>query len=110
MNFEQYQTQAVGFVAFPEEQPFSYLLPALAEEVGELQGIFAKNFRKYGHYNLSTEQKDNVRSELGDVLWNVAMLSEFIGYTLKWIAEENIMKLQNRKEKNEIATIQRRES
>lgn len=110
MNIEVYQTRAKDFVAFDETKPFSYLLPALAEEVGELQGIFAKNFRKHGTHDLDHMQKLDARAELGDILWNVAVIAEYLGYPLKWIAEENIMKLQQRKENNEIDEIQRRES
>lgn len=109
-DFDEYQYQAKSFVAFDKDNPFSYLLPALAEEVGELQGIFAKNFRKKGHYDLDAVQEIDARSELGDILWNVAMFAEYLGYPLVWIAEDNIEKLSERKEQGTIATIQRRES
>ena len=109
-DFFEYQYQAKSFVAFDKDNPFSYLLPALAEEVGELQGIFAKNFRKHGTHTLKGEQLAEASSELGDILWNVAMFAEYIGYPLVWIAEDNIDKLQKRKEQGTIAAIQRRES
>ena len=110
MNIEVYQLRAKDFVAFDETQPFNYLLPALAEEVGELQGIYAKNFRKHGTYSLDYEQSTQVKLELGDILWNLALIARAEGWTLTSVAEENIMKLQQRKENNEIASIQRRES
>lgn len=110
MNIEVYQSRAKDFVAFDESRPFSYLLPALAEEVGELQGIFAKNFRKTGTYKLTKEQLEEVHSELGDVLWNVAMIAEFSGMDLDTVAANNLAKLYNRREQGTIATIQRRES
>ena len=110
MNIEVYQLRAKDFVAFDETQPFNYLLPALAEEVGELQGIYAKNFRKHGTYSLDYEQSTQVKSELGDILWNLALIARAEGWTLTSVAEGNIDKLQQRKENNEIATIQRRES
>lgn len=102
MNFEEYQDVAGTFVAFDKDNPFNYLLPALAEEVGEFQGIFAKNFRKHGDYILSDEKLEQAFDELGDILWNVAMVAEFLGYPLKWVAEDNLKKLQERKETSTI--------
>lgn len=107
MDFDEYQDVAGTFVAFDKDNPFSYLLPALAEEVGELQGLFAKNFRKYGTHTLMGEQLEQAKSELGDVLWNVAMIAEYISYPLRWVAEDNIDKLNDRKEQGTIASIQR---
>lgn len=109
-GFNNYQFQAKNFVAFDPGQPMNYLLPALAEEVGELQGIFAKNFRKNDTYRLPIEKNEHVISELGDILWNVAVIAYFQGHSLSDIAEYNIVKLSQRKENNDIATIQRRES
>ena len=107
MNFDEYQDVAETFVAFDKDNPFSYLLPALAEEVGELQGLFAKNFRKHGTHTLMGEQREKAKSELGDILWNVAMITEFLDWHIAWIAEDNIDKLAKRKEQGTIATIQR---
>jgi len=36
---------------------------------------------------------NNVRDELGDVLWYLAMLSTEIGYSLDTIADKNLWKL-----------------
>lgn len=110
MYFSEYQLLAKDFVAYDESQPFNYLLPALAEEVGELQGIYAKNFRKNGTYSLDYEQSIQVLSELGDILWNVALIARAEGLTLDLVAERNIEKLQLRKEQGTIDEIQRRES
>ena len=110
MNFYDYQLLAKDFVAYDESQPFNYLLPALAEEVGELQWIYAKNFRKHGTFRLDYEQSRQVLSELGDILWNVTLIARAEGLTLDLVAERNIEKLQQRKEQGTIDEIQRRES
>lgn len=107
MKMNEYQEKAKEFVAFDEKRPMEYLLPALAEEVGELQAIFAKNNRKYGDYILSTDQWRELYKELGDILWNVAMIARYNGMFLEGIAYENIDKLQQRLVNNDIATIQR---
>lgn len=107
MNFDEYQLKAKEFIAYDESQPFSYLLPALAEEVGELQGIYAKNFRKHGTHRLGAVQSLYVKSELGDILWNLALIARAEGWSLTSVAEDNIDKLEKRKEQGTIATIQR---
>lgn len=110
MNISEYQLMAREFVAFDKDNPFNYLLPALAEEVGELQGIFAKNFRKHGTHTLTGVQLEDAKAELGDILWNVAMFAEYLDYPLQFIAEDNLNKLHERKDQGTIAAIQRRES
>lgn len=110
MNFDNYENYALQFVAFDTSRPLQYLLPALTEEVGELQGIFAKNFRKYGNYELAPHQQEEVLSELGDILWNLAMITTFTGNDLDHVARNNIDKLSQREVQGTIATIQRRES
>lgn len=97
----QYQQEVEQYIAYDKERPFNYLLPALSEEVGELQAIFAKQFRKHGNYNLYGKTNEAV-SELGDILWNVAMLASALGINLGWVADMNREKLQQRKETSTI--------
>jgi NTP pyrophosphatase (non-canonical NTP hydrolase) len=44
----------------------------------------------------------NVKKELGDILWNVAAVALDHGYTLEDIAAGNIVKLSGRKDNNTI--------
>ena len=45
---------------------------------------------------------DEVKKELGDVLWYLANLANDLGYSLSEIAENNIEKLESRKERGVI--------
>lgn len=106
-TFNQYSREANKFIRYDVEKPFNYLLPALAEEVGELQGIFAKHFRKHGDYFLSPDQLADVVKELGDILWNVNALAYELGFTLEEVADYNILKLATRKAKGTLTDVVR---
>jgi len=43
-----------------------------------------------------------MRDELGDVLWYIANIAEFLDLDLENVAQNNIAKLQSRKERNAI--------
>lgn len=90
-----------------------YPLVALGEEVGEVMGKIAK----YGRKNdMSVEEVINammsteiaeiaelrkaVKKELGDVLWQWAVLCNVLGMSPNHIAEENLSKLQDRQQRD----------
>lgn len=80
-------------IVFLEE---SYLVPALASEVGELASIFAKSMRdKKG--DLDADDRANIKKELGDVLFMIASIADLYGVDLRTIAEQNVSKLLSRK-------------
>lgn len=107
MKLNEYGSQAVKFIKYDVSKPFNYLLPALAEEVGELQSVFSKNVRKHGDYELSSEQIAEVCCELGDILWNIAAFTYELGFTLEEIADNNILKLSVRKKKGTLTDVAR---
>ena len=67
-------------------------------ETGEVQGKVKKVIRDAGG-EVSDEVKEAIAAELGDVLWYVARLAAELGYPLSNIAEANIGKLLDRKER-----------
>lgn len=73
-----YQTQAATFIAAEPHETHAYLLryppDALLEEAGEQAGVFAKATRKRTAANL-----DRLRSEAGDLLWNIAAVCTCTG-------------------------------
>jgi NTP pyrophosphatase (non-canonical NTP hydrolase) len=63
----------------------------LSGEVGELNDMI-KKWMFHGH-DLSI---DDVKKELGDCLWYIAMMCESFGFSMEEIAQKNINKLIER--------------
>jgi NTP pyrophosphatase (non-canonical NTP hydrolase) len=97
MNFTQYQTEAMSFRLKSADD--IYAMMNLAGEVGELLSLEAKG-RRDG-YNLA-DYKENLKKELGDILWCVAAIAEDNCLDLEEIAIGNIVKLTSRKARNVI--------
>lgn len=74
-----------------------YAIMGLTEEAGEVAGLFAKARRKQSGPTI-----DDVKKELGDVLWMVAAIADDNGLSLSEIAEHNIAKLIDREQRGVI--------
>lgn len=95
MTFEEYEMK-VGLTRLPSADT-TYCFLNLAAEVGEVLSLEAKLLRDGGKYEVYNE---NLRKELGDVLWHIAALAADHGFTLAEIAEKNIEKLASRMARN----------
>lgn len=110
MDFNQYQAITNRTAIYPDvfllvsdeggehgykQNPASFLYPALglAEEAGEVVGKIAKWVRDGGGFTTLQEQ---VKKELGDVLWMVAQVAETFDISLQDVADTNIKKLAAR--------------
>jgi NTP pyrophosphatase (non-canonical NTP hydrolase) len=98
MNFNEYQIQADKFV-LPTAYRLEYLVAGLAGEAGEVASAYAKYVRDDTPRN--TLRKDLVK-ELGDTLWFISEIAQFMDIDLSVIAEQNILKLTDRKQRNVI--------
>lgn len=68
----------------------------LVGEAGEVAEKFKKIVRdREGVINSS--DVDDISKELGDVLWYVAALSDYLGLSLDDVAQKNVEKLSSRK-------------
>lgn len=107
MTFDDYQKQAFTY-AKASAKCTQYLFAGLAGEAGELCSVYAKAVRDDGYgtseYHTSKVDgyKDNLMKELGDVLWFCAGIATYYGFSLEDIAEANIKKLEDRKNRNVI--------
>lgn len=97
MDFNQYQEKARTFRA--PTASTQYALLGLAEESGEVLGKIAKHIRDGGNLD---DLRLTLQKELGDVLWMLSAVSDDYGIALKDVAEHNIRKLTDRKERNQI--------
>jgi NTP pyrophosphatase (non-canonical NTP hydrolase) len=51
---------------------------------------------------VTEEMKNTLKKELGDVLWYINFLSVKLGFDLKDVAQANIEKLFDRKDRNKL--------
>jgi NTP pyrophosphatase (non-canonical NTP hydrolase) len=79
--------------------PWSYPTYAIAEEAGEVCGKIAKFIRK-SRTSVDTEKlRMDVGKELGDLLFQVSEAARQFKFTLQEIADMNVEKLTDRKER-----------
>jgi len=92
---DDYQKECLKLAIFPKDKALVYLGLKLAGEAGEVAEKIGKNIRDGG-------QLDDLglAKELGDVMWYIAVLAEHLGYDLSEIADINIKKLNDRKDRN----------
>lgn len=94
MQFNEYQKLA-GETDL--EHPLNYYFLGLTEEAGEVAGLRKRYLRDEGNTDY-----DVLTKELGDVMWYVARLGWRYGLKLDDIANANIAKLQDRKNRGVI--------
>lgn len=83
------------------DHPIVYPTLGLANEAGEVAGKIKKIFRdKQG--KISTEDREALKQELGDVLWYLTQICTELDLTLEEVAEANIAKLFSRLERGKI--------
>lgn len=100
-GFDEYQEATKKTAVYPEDRDLEYLSLGLASEAGEAAGVVKKIIRDHG--NVPTQQAlADLATELGDVLWYVAQLADVIGLPLRWVAEMNINKLEDRKQRGKL--------
>ena len=87
MKFNEYQEAAKQFARYNKTEGLMYLSLGLGNEAGEWQGTVKKMIRDGTELDLT---------ELGDVLWYLAMLCNELEISLEDIALGNINKLRAR--------------
>ena len=93
MDLNDYQLKAISTAIYPTGYRVIYPTLGLTGEAGEVAEKVKKTLRDGG---LNVE---SLRKELGDVLWYLAALARDLGLTLEEIAQENLKKLQDRKDR-----------
>lgn len=112
MTLNEYQDKAMT-TCLDTCENVSYMLLNLVGEVGEFAGKLAKAIRKneatIHNDTLMTLFGDDVlvddlKSEAGDILWQLSGLCEVMGWTLEDVAQANLDKLAARKKTDTIIT------
>ena len=106
MDFTDYQKQTrITDKGTGEKHGISplwlYYVLGIAGETGELVEKIKKHFRD--DYGQMTEIKlDEIKKEMGDVLWYCARLADVLGIDFSEVAKDNMKKLLDRKARNKI--------
>jgi len=103
MDFDEYQEEASTTAIFPNELPDFvtvgqvYTVLGQSGETGEIAEKMKKAIRED-----EEEYVEEMRGEVGDVLWYLSQVCEEFGWSLEDIAEENIDKLKDRQERGKL--------
>jgi NTP pyrophosphatase (non-canonical NTP hydrolase) len=105
LSFDEYQQKAFSLARYPEKGTGSYAAIAYTGlglgEAGEVQGKIKKIARDCNG-QLTTEMRDAIIKEAGDVLWYLGALATELGTTLEEMAEKNLINLFGRLERGTI--------
>lgn len=96
MNFDDYQIEARKTAIYPDIG-FNLVYPVLGlnGEAGEVAEKIKKLIRD-DSYEQTSEFREAIAKELGDVLWYVAAVCSELGISMSLIAADNIAKLTDR--------------
>ena len=100
-DLDMYQQVAKTTAIYPREQAIIYPTLGLTGEAGEVANK-VKKIIKDGSNKNDDRMVSEIKSEIGDCLWYIAVLADDIGCKLSDIANLNLIKLANRKEKGTI--------
>ena len=100
-DLDMYQKVALTTAIYPREQAIIYPTLGLTGEAGEVANKVKKIIRDGSNKN-DDNLVSEIKSEIGDCLWYIAVLADDIGCKLSDIANLNLIKLANRKEKGTI--------
>lgn len=101
MTLNEYQEAALRTAIYSQERAIVYPTLGLTGEAGEVADKVKKTIRDNAAV-FSSERREDIAKELGDVMWYVATLARDLGYTLEQVAQMNIKKLASRAARNQI--------
>jgi NTP pyrophosphatase (non-canonical NTP hydrolase) len=97
MKLDEYQMRAESTAIYPTEYAIVYPALGLTGEAGEVADKVKKIIRDA---KSDLFYKSDIAKELGDVLWYVAILARDLGYSLEEVAQMNLDKLEDRKNRD----------
>lgn len=103
MNLNEYQ-QLAKRTAAPKDKKneLFHLVLGLVGESGEIAEKTKKIVRDNAS-DFSTFDLDDLKKELGDILWYIAILADYFDIPLEDIGKKNIEKLASRLERGKIS-------
>ena len=106
LTFLQYQIESRKTAMYPSDgiSGLSYTVLGLNGEAGEVAEKVKKIIRDSNSEleDAITKERNNIKKELGDVLWYISAVAFEFGLSLEEVAIANVNKLKSRKERNKI--------
>lgn len=103
MNFNDYQQQSRQTAKYPQlGENYIYPTLGLVGEAGEVAEKIKKIIRDNDGI-ISPEKKEEIKKELGDVLWYLAQISTELNLELEDVAKNNLEKLLSRLTRGKIS-------
>jgi NTP pyrophosphatase (non-canonical NTP hydrolase) len=100
-DLDMYQKVAITTAIYPREQAIIYPTLGLTGEAGEVANKVKKIIRD-GSDSKDEKLVSEIKSEIGDCLWYIAVLADDFDIKLSDIASTNLEKLANRKKNGTI--------
>ncbi len=99
MTFEEYQINSRKTALYPDlGNNFIYPALGLSGEAGEVSEKIKKIIRDDNGV-VTDVKREELKKELGDVLWYIAQLCTEFGLKMDEVAEFNVEKLRSRRER-----------
>ena len=101
MTFDEYQKQALTTAIFNPDPLMDKTIWAMgiSGEAGEVLEKW-KKIVAYQEGKISDQDLGEIKKELGDVVWYVALLADSLGLSLNDVMQLNLEKLASRKKRN----------
>ena len=100
-DLDMYQKVALTTAIYPREQAIIYPTLGLTGEAGEVANKVKKIIRD-GSNSKDEKLVSEIKAEIGDCLWYIAVLADDFNIKLSDIASANLEKLATRKKNNTI--------
>ena len=99
MNLDDYQKAALRTAAPRDKKnEFLHLVLGLVGESGEIAEKVKKIIRDHDS-DLSKVDIEDLKKELGDVMWYIAVIADYFDIPLSEVGEKNIEKLASRQKR-----------
>ncbi len=103
MNFNEYQKKALKTALYSGNKftDLTHWVLGTVEEAGEIAGRFKRIIRDQDS-KITEANRQEMASEIGDVLWHLAVLSQELDIPFDQVAKQNLAKLADRQKRGKI--------